>query len=810
MNIYIQRNDETYGPFSRDEVIRYLLHGEFSEEDLACTEENQEARPLKDLLKEQAPALFSLELLEEKQERINSEPPPVIPVASARKSATIESPSWQFPTRAFVAALGVFLVVGITSYFVFKPAQSPVAPPPTASVSAATPLAKESSQPQANPQPAGQETAQVPPDQAPATDLSAHPVLAGVPQPSTPAPEQMPAPAVNMDASQQAAAKAQPATDASPAAANEDSPKGPMIRVHDFPLATSDEIKKAEFYYAETATNANTILVLCLPPNGNAKVAVENTDWQQFATTHGLTLAAVSFSSDTATLKAGRGYTNASLASGNLLASAVEKQFGPAASVVLYGAEGGASFVSSFVNWRPEMVKAWGVYNNESYEPPSATKSNPPGVIACDEELLKRGKKHAQDYFLAGRHLSKPWTWAPVAGNPKFRRKWLDTFFRHYVEQCLAMAPGSGGVWIGMEDRKVFSKLDLMTKPDKAMWLPDASLVEHWSSLTSDVDNAGGPTIIKKSVATLNPLQKELRMYLRLPPGAKTGKDVDGVLAYCTWDQDEAKILKTLAIQGNEKLVALQTHHTGALAGLIDFADTHNLAVLTWGTVTSWNMATDGADLAKQEERRTQQTFGFLANAWERGVAEFGKETGLPTKDYLLYGISRGAQWAHRLALQKPEYFLAVHIHISSSFDVPNPAANEILWLITTGEQDYGYPGGIRFYKECSRLGYPIIFKAGIGLAHDDSTAIDGLGLSFFDYALSVKDDRLAYDKQREGILLKKAPQTQGPWIASFQAPDYFGDLLNQDCYPKDKAEMIPATLRVPLPTKSLADAWNK
>jgi pimeloyl-ACP methyl ester carboxylesterase len=244
----------------------------------------------------------------------------------------------------------------------------------------------------------------------------------------------------------------------------------------------------------------------------------------------------------------------------------------------------------------------------------------------------------------------------------------------------------------------------------------------------------------------------------------------------------------------------------------LDFADQHNMAVLTWGTVDAWNNTVNTEEMAHREQEEFDRNFDLLADAWGRGVAQLGQETGIPQKDYLLYGISRGAQWAHRLALRKPDYFLAVHIHIPSTFDTPTATGNQTLWLVTTGEQEYGYERAQQFYHECRALGYPIIFKAIIGLGHADSSIEHALGFKFFEYALSVRAARDSWLEAMNNPFRSRLSQSWPPetWLAAFRAPPFYGDFLNQDCYPANQIDMIPVVLRVPLPTKELAELWNK
>jgi hypothetical protein len=47
------------------------------------------------------------------------------------------------------------------------------------------------------------------------------------------------------------------------------------------------------------------------------------------------------------------------------------------------------------------------------------------------------------------------------------------------------------------------------------------------------------------------------------------------------------------------------------------------------------------------------------------------------------------------------------------------------------------------------------------------------------------------------------------PWLGSFRQPAFVGDVVNQEMFPSDQADMVPLGFRTPLPTKEIADAWN-
>ena len=85
----------------------------------------------------------------------------------------------------------------------------------------------------------------------------------------------------------------------------------------------------------------------------------------------------------------------------------------------------------------------------------------------------------------------------------------------------------------------------------------------------------------------------------------------------------------------------------------------------------------------------------------------------------------------------------------------------------------------------------------------------------FFEYALMIADKRKAYDEELKDPLnqFQTTPATDGamqPWLDSFCKPAYVGDIMNQEMFPYDQLNMVPIGFRVPLPTKEIADAWNK
>lgn len=312
--------------------------------------------------------------------------------------------------------------------------------------------------------------------------------------------------------------------------------------------------------------------------------------------------------------------------------------------------------------------------------------------------------------------------------------------------------------------------------------------------------------VVEEVVKTGNQAHPQITLFLRPPNGISNGDEIEGVMAMCLLANNVGEIRNRLqGIDPDEET-----------RGMIEFADKHKLAILCWGAQTLWNPGASYDELGRETNRKMDQAFDQMAAAWERGVLDLSKKYGIPNRNFLLTGICASAQWAHRLALRKPDYFLAVSIHIPSSFDAPTSEAARILWLLTGGELDGGYERGIRFYKDCRKMGYPMIFKPIMMLGHAGSPVVNNLATKFFEYALSVKDQRERYDKMRKDALSNLGKPESGPsraaspWLETFRNPPYYGDYLNQECYPASQVKMIPEGLRVALPTKELADVWNK
>lgn len=295
-------------------------------------------------------------------------------------------------------------------------------------------------------------------------------------------------------------------------------------------------------------------------------------------------------------------------------------------------------------------------------------------------------------------------------------------------------------------------------------------------------ENPAPIQLLERVAKTGESSQEEIKLILRLPPGhtAET-PTARGVLAFCTWEQEEASLRKRLQNSDDP---------------LIKYATKHKLAVLTWNTATLWKTGKSFDQISRQERKNQDQVFDSVARAWERGVKQLCTEHALPQGGFLLYGISRGAHWSCRLALRYPKRFLAVHIHVANSYDKAVGSAAGPLWLVSSGDLDRGRDSALAFYRLCQSKGFPIVLKVANGLGHSGSPEIDRLRDGFFEYAFEAAG--LAGDAGAAAVMLEDL-KTSG----------LVGDLLTQEVYRGAEIHIVPESQKVPLPHEKLARAWG-
>ena len=230
----------------------------------------------------------------------------------------------------------------------------------------------------------------------------------------------------------------------------------------------------------------------------------------------------------------------------------------------------------------------------------------------------------------------------------------------------------------------------------------------------------------------------------------------------------------------------------------LDFARERRFAVVAWGARRLWDSTRNWDELPRSEANRIDARFDKVANAWNAGINFFVKKYGIPPSGYLMMGSSGAAQYAQRLALRRPERFLAVHAHIASSFDLPVKGGASLLWCVTTGENEMGYERSRRFFRAARDLSYPIIYKAYPGLGHEGSAKVTELGFTCFEFAL----EELARATRLNGGKFAKPD-----WANVFKSSEYVADVFNQSVYPKADAICVPPEFRMFLPA-AIREAW--
>lgn len=234
---------------------------------------------------------------------------------------------------------------------------------------------------------------------------------------------------------------------------------------------------------------------------------------------------------------------------------------------------------------------------------------------------------------------------------------------------------------------------------------------------------------------------------------------------------------------------------------LSDWADANNYAVVAWGARSLWDASRNWDELGKRQFRSQDAAFDAMAKCWDRGMQELAREHSLPTSGYLMHGVSAAGQFALRLAMRRPERFLAVHAHIPSSFDLPVASGKGVLWCLTTGENEAGYRRSRSFFTAALAQGYPLIYKAYPGIAHSGSKLADELGLACFRYAVG----------ERNKVLEASGGKSDRPdWKRIFAESPYVADVVNQLVARRENERRLPREFRMRIPCGELVNAWRR
>lgn len=763
MKLFVIHLDVEHGPLSREEVFTALRDGVLTGEDFARWEGDREWQPLEEILKSGMPALFSVEEIIQLQENLQSQTLPPVPPEAQASEPLPELPEQPPRSRRTVlmmsACLALVLLTGTGSYLLFKPGVSG----PSRNEASVTPQGEPFV------------------SNFPTELVDANKISTPVPASAASASQVVPVP-TNVPVENKVVHPTPIAIATNPAAGVAGSPPSVVATTAVTPITSGPSPSPAQSSILNNPPSA-----LPQPPVVNALARQQETkppDKNALQTpVFAPTPAAVVMTTP-----------------------APSPQF--QTGVVM-----GGFFSIKKLEFREKSTKAnYGTWS--SSKDGKETGQYVPSLMAQVEtrETIRKETLYARAYFYDEKGSLLATVAAPDAAMRGARSVYYSMpvlFEKQKPEPLFFCVPKKlkGQKWKAVV---VFGD----SHEAVAMGYPGGTVAGVDYPEKNIVEGRAGGLVKRKpdldplleyAVKTSNPRQPKITLLLRAPDGVSDPGQVQGVMAMCLLGNSINNVKRQLQ----------QVEVGDDVRNMIGFANKHKLAILCWSTgATLWNAGANYDELSKKENQKFDKEFDEVADGWERGVKELQKKYGLPDHNYLLVGICASAQWAHRLAMRKPQYFLAAYLHIPSSFDTPTPEASRLLWLLTAGELDGGYVHSTHFYQDCHKMGYPMIFKPIMLLGHSGSPVANNLAVKFFEYALSVKDEREAYDKERKDALaqLKKkdAASGTGPWLESFRRPEFYGDYLNQECYPARQSDMIPAALRVPLPTKELADAWNK
>jgi len=527
----------------------------------------------------------------------------------------------------------------------------------------------------------------------------------------------------------------------------------PLGAVH-LDLAPSSDAVSISLDYLPTGGGGRLRGVLALvagDKTSGAEMLAEK-PWADFARFHGFILASVTFASKADDKNAVRGFYDASSDSGEIVATALKRLGAGRVPVFMYGFSGGAHFAASFVEHYPQLLKGWCAASFEFEDDKSelaaddAEGRRPPGIVACGSEDLDFSA--SLSYYVRGRNAGRKWTWIEIDGLNHERSPALEDFTRRYFALLHHKKLGPG-LWKDVGN-------DLKT------WLPDEELFADWSKLNAPKREG----VIKSIVKTNHKDLDQLAVFLRLPPR----NPIPGVLC-----------LNMLADSPAEVNERLSSGKTGAGDRLLEFAAARGLAVVAW------------------DAKRIDVNFDVVAKAWDSAINRFVMKYKLPSSGYLMHGAFEAARYAQRLAVRRPERFLAVHMHLPCGFDDPTERGASPLWCITTGESDFEYADSRKFFRAARDLRYPIIYKAYPGAGNEYNDRASDLGLACFDYALK---------ERMHAFLVNEGKSSELDWRDIFSSAPYVADIFNQAFYSKFEYSVIPLEFRMLVPSKPICEAW--
>lgn len=440
----------------------------------------------------------------------------------------------------------------------------------------------------------------------------------------------------------------------------------------------------------------------------------------------------------------------------------------------------------------PERFKAWVATGSTKFPAVASSRKVPPGMVMPQNEREYRpALHHFEDLRTADPY--NPVCLTPLA-TVRPSTLVLEMYVRDFLEAA-PKAPKESFRWLHVHDLTPPSR-SLVERPEPRhfSWFPNASVLGMWKALRLETVPTPLPVITKHVFKTKLPEIPELKLFVRLPGSLMKGQAPNGVICFCTWQKEDSSLVNRLKSPDDY---------------LVNFADRRGLAMITWNTASLLPADVKVGNITPAVEAEMQKKFTAFGAEWRDCVRKVCSQLKLAPKDHLMYGISRGARFAHQLSIRYPEQFLAVHTHIGSGYNEILPKeGKDTLWLLTTGEVDGGYQDTFGFYERAKALEYPVLFKAGESLGHSSRRDIEDLATAFFGWALDLRD-RCEAEQKKGSNKVHNTPASL--YMQAMANAAWYGDYINHQAFNVTATELkdIPEVQRMPLPTDAIAKAWG-
>ena len=169
----------------------------------------------------------------------------------------------------------------------------------------------------------------------------------------------------------------------------------------------------------------------------------------------------------------------------------------------------------------------------------------------------------------------------------------------------------------------------------------------------------------------------------------------------------------------------------------------------------------------------------------EKALDELHQRMGVEVARVLFFGFSAGAHYSHRFALWRPRRVVAFVAYSAGWWSEPTREMRAVPALIMCGETDERYPPTWEFFKKGQKLGCPWVWRSYKNTGHVMIPAVRDLAEVFLAH-YAGRDEQAGRPISR------------------------YGDIQTFTTASEANKASIPEEFRIQLPSKSVADAWEK